>query len=103
MTVSVMMGLRFQVDPDRFMEVMREEDERLRSIAERAKQMGAIHHMFLAGEGEVMAADEWDSEESFHAFFQAAGEDIAVLMRKAEVSNQPEPRFWKPLPTPDRF
>lgn len=101
--MSVMMGLRFAVDPDRFMEALREEDERLRAIAERAKQMGAKHHMFLAGDGEVMAADEWDSEESFHAFFQAAGEDIGVLMQKAGVSSQPEPRFWKPLDTPDRF
>jgi hypothetical protein len=101
--MSVMMGLRFQVDPERFMTVMREEDERLTRIAERAKQMGAIHHMFLAGDGEVMAADEWDSEESFHAFFAAAGEDIGALMQKAGVANQPEPHFWKPLPTSDRF
>lgn len=101
--MSVMMGMRFEVDPDRFMQVMGEEDERLRGIAERAKQMGAIHHMFLANGSEVMVADEWPSEESFHAFFEAAGEDIGVLMQKAGVGNQPEPRFWKPLDTPDRF
>jgi hypothetical protein len=103
MAVSVMMGMRFEVDPDRFTEAMSEEDERLRAIAERAKQMGAIHHMFMASDGEVMVADEWDKEESFHAFFEAAGEDIGVLMQKAGVSNRPEPRFWKPLATSDRF
>lgn len=101
--MSVMMGMRFEVDPDRFMEVMREEDGRLQSIAERAKQMGAIHHMFMANGNEVMVADEWDKQESFQAFFEAAGEDIGVLMQKAGVTNQPEPRFWQPLDTSDRF
>lgn len=101
--MSVMMGMRFEVDPDRFMQAMGEEDERLRGIAERAKQMGAIHHMFMANDNEVMVADEWDTEASFRAFFEAAGEDIGVLMQKAGVTNQPEPRFWRPLDTPDRF
>lgn len=101
--MSVMMGMRLTVDPERFMQVMREEAERANAISERGKQMGAVHHMFLAGDGEVMVADEWDSKESFLAFFDAASEDIGVLMQKAGVSNQPEPRFWKPLETSDRF
>jgi hypothetical protein len=85
------------------MKVTQEDAGRLQAIADRAKQMGAIHHMFLAGDGEVMAADEWESEDAFRAFYDAAGEDIGVLMGQAGVSNQPQPQFWHRLDTADRF
>lgn len=101
--MSVMMGMRIEVDPERFMQVVREEDERIQAISRRAKEMGALHHMFLAGDGEVMVADEWESEEAFRAFFAAESEGIGMLMQKAGVTSQPEPRFWKPLETSDRF
>jgi heme-degrading monooxygenase HmoA len=101
--MSVMMGLRLTVDPDRFMQVIQDKAEQAKAIAERGRSKGAKRHMFLAGEAEVMVADEWDSEESFLAFFQEAGPEIGQLMAEAGVSNEPQPAFWKPLDTPDRF
>jgi hypothetical protein len=101
--MSTMMGMRITVDPDRFMEVLGQRADTLRTISDRARSKGAIHHMFLAGDGEVLVADEWDSAESFQAFFEEMGAEIGGLMEEAGVSNQPQPVFWRPLDTPDRF
>jgi heme-degrading monooxygenase HmoA len=101
--MSVMMGMRMSVDPDTFERYAQANAERMEAISRRGKEMGAIHHMFLAGDDEVMVADEWESEAAFHAFFEAAGAEIGALMQEVGVTNQPEPRFWKPLATADRF
>jgi hypothetical protein len=100
--MPVMMGMRLDVDPDRFMEVIADNAELFKSISERSRSKGAIHHMFMAGEGAVLVADEWDSAESFLAFFQESSE-IGSLMEQAGVLNEPQPVFWQPLDTPDRF
>jgi hypothetical protein len=101
--MPVMMGLRMDVEPDRFMEVVAQNEELFKSIAERGRSKGAIHHMFVAGDGEVMVVDEWDSAENFLAFFEETGEEIGSIMQQAGVANQPQPAFWRPLDTPDRF
>ena len=101
--MSVMVGIRLDVDPDRFMEVITEKAETAKSISERGRSKGAIHHMFLAGEGHVMVADEWDSVESFEAFWGESDAQIGELMGQAGVTNQPQPVFLRPLETADRF
>jgi heme-degrading monooxygenase HmoA len=101
--MPVMMGMRMEVEPERFEALVAEKGELMKSISERGRAKGALRHMFLAGDGEVMVADEWDSEESFLAFFEEAGADIAALMAEGGVRNQPQPTFWRPLDTPDRF
>ncbi len=101
--MSVMMGLRLTVDPARFEAVAREKQELMNGISARAKEMGAIRHMFMAGDGEVMVADEWASAEAFQAFFEEQGEKIGALMAEAGVSNEPQPVFWRPMETSDSF
>jgi hypothetical protein len=101
--MTVMMGMRMSVDPDRFMELVASKGEEMKAISAKGREKGAAHHMFLAGDGEVMIADEWDSAESFLAFFEEMGAEIGALMAEAGVSNAPQPTFWRPLDTPDRF
>jgi heme-degrading monooxygenase HmoA len=101
--MAVMMGMRMSVDPDRFMEVAQRNAEQMQAISERGRAKGAVHHMFMAGDGEVMVADEWDSAEAFMAFFAEEGAGIGALMAEAGVTNEPQPVFWRPLDTPDRF
>ncbi len=101
--MSVMMGLRLTVDPARLEEVAREKQEFLKEISARSKEMGAIHHQFMAGDGEVMVIDEWPSAEAFQAFFEDQGEKIGALMGAAGVSNEPQPMFWHPMDTGDSF
>jgi hypothetical protein len=101
--MSVIMSLRMEVDPDRFQQTATEKADELGAIAERAKQAGAIHHAFYAGEGTVMVVDEWPDEQSFMGFFEANGAPIGELMSSAGVSNRPQPTFWRMLDTVDRF
>lgn len=101
--MSVMMGMRLTVDPARFEALAREKQELMQAIAARAKEMGAIHHQFMAGDGEVLVADEWPSAEAFQAFFDDQGEKIGALMAEAGVSNEPQPVFWRPIETGDSF
>lgn len=100
--MSVMMGLRFEADPGRFERTIKENEGQLMAIVEQAKQRGLIHHAFYAGDGEVMAVDEWPDEQSFFGFFEAAGPEIGEMMGKAGVSNRPMPTFWRLLDTPDK-
>lgn len=101
--MSVMMGMVIEADPARFEQVAKDNRELLDSIAERAKQAGAIRHQFFAGDGNVLVADEWPDEASFLGFYESAGPDIGTLMGQAGVTTQPTPRFWRPLDTPDTF
>jgi hypothetical protein len=101
--MSVMMGMVIEADPARFEQVAKDNKELLDSIAERAKQAGAIRHQFFGGDGNVLVADEWPDEASFLGFYEAAGPDIGTLMGQAGVTAQPTPRFWRPLDTSDKF
>lgn len=100
--MSVMMGLRFEADPARFERAVKENEDQLMAIVEQAKQRGLIHHAFYAGDGEVMAVDEWPDEQSFLGFFEAAGPEIGEMMGRAGVTNRPTPTFWRLLDTPDQ-
>jgi heme-degrading monooxygenase HmoA len=102
--MSVMMGLRLAVDPDRFEATINSDPDRLQGIAERAKSYGAIHHAFYANtEGnEVLVVDEWPSEEAFQRFF-ADSPDIGQMMGEAGMTNEPRPVFWRELDTADKF
>ena len=102
--MSVIMGLRLSVDPDRFERVVNSDRDRLMEIAQRARQRGATQHRFLANEdgGEVLVVDEWPDGASFYAFFEGS-EDVDEMMAEAGVTGSPKPTFWRELDTPDRF
>jgi heme-degrading monooxygenase HmoA len=102
--MSVMMGLRIDVDPERLEQALNSDPARLRAIAERAKQMGALHHRFLANVdgSEALVVDEWESAEAFQRFF-GEGDDIRAMMEEAGIRGEPEVKFWRGLDTPDQF
>jgi hypothetical protein len=101
--MSVIMGMVIEADPTRFEQVAKDNAQALDSIAERAKQAGAIHHQFYASKESVLVVDEWPDETSFLGFYEAAGPDIGALMGQAGVTAQPTPNFWRPLDTSDKF
>lgn len=102
--MSVMMGLRITVDPQRFEEVANGNTERLMTISDRARQAGATAHRFYASEAgdEVLVVDEWPDADSFLQFFSNSPE-IGEMMSEAGVTSQPQPLFWRELDTPDKF
>jgi hypothetical protein len=71
-------------------------------VAEAGKTAGAIHHLFAAGENEVIVVDEWPDEQSFHDFFAGQAE-IADVMRAGGAQGQPQITVYRMLDTPDRF
>jgi hypothetical protein len=102
MDMAVTMALRFKVDTERFKQVLADNGDTLKAIAERAKEQGALHHQFLIGDGEALVVDEWGDREQFLGFFDSE-QDIAELFQQAGVTERPTPAFWEPLDTPDQF
>ena len=100
--MSVMMGLRVKVEPERFMEVTTANRDMLMGVSEKAKGMGCKAHRFYGGDGEVLVVDEWDSEQAFLDFFGSTDE-IGKMMGEAGLTEQPAPLFWHELDTPDKF
>lgn len=100
--MSVIMTLRAKGDPDRLESLAAEDPDRLRGIADRAKEHGAIAHRFYGSDdGQIMVIDEWPDPESFQEFFDAASSEIQPLMSDMGVSSEPEVTFWRKLETHD--
>jgi hypothetical protein len=101
--MSVMMILRIPVDPAAMERATEEHREMFLGVAEYAKQNGATHHEFWAGDGEVLAVDEWESPEAFREFFETKGAEIGQLMSTAGAQQPDEPRFYRKLSLGDEF
>ena len=102
--MSIMMGLRVAVDPNRFEEVINSDRDRIMEISQAAKDAGAIHHAFYANDDgdEVLVVDEWPDKEAFVSFFENNAR-VPELMSDAGVTERPTPVFWRELDTPDKF
>ena len=102
--MSVMMGLRIEVDVERFKAVIAENGDKLEEITARSREYGAIHHHFSgnANGAEVLVVDEWPDAESCGKFF-AASPDIPELFGQAGVTNEPTPVFWNAIDAPGSF
>jgi hypothetical protein len=96
------MMLRIPADPEKLAAYAQENPEQLIGITEHAKQKGALHHRFLAGDGEVVALDEWETREGFLAFFEA-DEEIPKVMAAVGAGEPAPPVFFDSLDTPDEF
>jgi heme-degrading monooxygenase HmoA len=100
--LSTFVAARFKADPAKIAEVLSSDDARWQRVNAEAQANGCIHHRFLAGDGEVLVVDEWESAEAFQRFF-GSNQDIAQMMGEAGVSEEPQVSVWQPLDTPDAF
>src|ERR1700739_4304276 len=102
--MSGMMGLRITADRARVEEALNSDPERLKGIAQRARDAGCIHHRFYANEagGEVLVVDEWPDAASFMRFFEESP-DIGEMMAEPGVTERPTPVFCRELDTVDKF
>ncbi len=102
-TVSVFITATIKVDPEALRGLFESKREEFVALAEVAKSVGALHHRFAAGDGEVLILDEWESAEAFHQFFDGRPE-IAALMQEAGVQEPPDIHVWQPMDdAPDAF
>jgi heme-degrading monooxygenase HmoA len=101
--MSVLMTLRVKADPAKFEEYAAQNKEKMQAIANRGREHGAIHHAFYGSDdGTLLVIDEWDSPESFQAFFDASP-DIGEVMQGSGASSEPEVTFWRKLEGHDEF
>jgi len=98
--MSVIMTMRAKGDVAAFERYASEHGDQLLRITEEAKQRGLKHHLFAAGDGEIVVIDEWPTEEAFQEFF-ASQSEIPQVMAAAGVQGQPEITFSRKLDTPD--
>ena len=98
------MVLKIPVDAAGMERAAQEHSDLLKGVSGRARDRGAIHHAFYEGDDGVVVVDEWDSPESFQAFFEAEGENIGQLMAAAGARGEPgPPRFHRKLELGDDF
>jgi heme-degrading monooxygenase HmoA len=101
--MSVFMTMKVKGDPAKLEEYVAQHEGKLSEISNRGKAAGAIHHAFYGSEdGTIMVVDEWDSPQSFQAFFEA-DPDIPQVMQAVGVTSEPEVTFWRKLETHDEF
>ena len=100
--MSVIMILRVAADPAAFEQYARANGDQIARLADAAKAEGAIRHQFVAGDGEVLAIDEWPDEASFHRFF-AGQPEIPAFMAGAGAQGQPQITFHRKLDVADEF
>ena len=100
--MSVIVIARLKVDPAKFEDLVARRGPEMVPISQKGKAAGALHHQFVAGDGEVLIIDEWDDAEHFGTFFSSQPE-IADLMADGGVEGPPEVSIYRVVDTPDRF
>ena len=100
--MSVVIIAKLHADPAKLEELFTSKKDVFQSVSGVGRSAGAVHHQFLAGDGEVLIVDEWPTAEAFHAFFGSQPE-IADLMAQAGVEGPPEVSVYRVMESPDRF
>ena len=93
---------KFKADVARFLGVVQTRATDFEAVAAEAKTKGALHHRFVAGEGEAMIIDQWESAEAFESFFSSQPV-IPQIVAESGVQGPPEFSFYSPLASPDLF
>jgi len=97
-----MIEARFDADPSRVEQAIRDNHDAIMAIVDRSKQQGCLHHRFYGEDGHVVSVDEWETPEAFQQFF-SSDPDIPTVMAAAGVEGQPEVRVLRPLDVDDGF
>jgi heme-degrading monooxygenase HmoA len=100
--MSVYMSLRVKADAGKLEEYAREHLDQLQRITEHARSHGCIHHTFAQVDGDIVAMDEWETEDGFREFFNS-DEDIPQVMQAVGASGEPEVTFYRPMRLGDDF
>jgi heme-degrading monooxygenase HmoA len=101
--MSVLVITTVSADVAVFEKVVSENAETMRGISDEARSRGAQRHLFADdGAGHVLIVDEWDSRESFDAFF-GSQPDIGKMMAEVGVTAPPSTVSYRVLESADRF
>ena len=99
--MSVLVTMKVQGDTDQFRRFIAAEGDRLRGIAQSARDAGAIHHRFGVGDGFVVVVDEWDSAESFQRFISS--DEVVAVIGEMGAQGEPVVDISEAVDSPDQF
>ncbi len=99
--MSVLVTMKVKGDTDQFRRFIGSEGDRLREVAQSARDAGAIHHRFGVGEGFVVVIDEWDSAESFQRFISS--DAVVAVIGEMGAQGEPEVDITEAVDSPDQF
>ena len=93
--MSVTVTIRFPVsDVAKAIDGLQGNAEFLEEITESTKGAGMLHHRFVAGEGELMVIDEWETAAQFQSFFEGNAK-VAKIMESVGVTGPPAIAIYK--------
>ena len=88
--MSVVVTIRIPVaDVAKAIEGLHGNAEFLGKISASAKGGGMLHHRFVAGDGEMMVVDEWETAEQFQSFFEG-NPQVEQVMTSIGMTGPPE-------------
>ena len=100
---SVTVIARFPVaDIEKAVAALRASAVLLEEITEDTKGAGIIHHSFVAGDGELVVIDEWETAEKFLAFFEG-NPKVAKVTELAGVTGPPDVAIYDEVDAPGRI
>jgi hypothetical protein len=101
--MSVIVVARFSVpDVAKAIESFAANAALLAEISEDTKKLGCLHHRFLAGDGEIIAEDEWGSAEQFGSFF-AGNAKVERITTAAGIQGPPVVSVYSPVDAAGAF
>jgi hypothetical protein len=103
--MSVIMTFKVAGDPKALEKYASDNMEKMQRVLGEAKRSGLIAHRFYGSDdgGSLMVLDEWPDRQSFESFFQEQGAEVRLMFEAAQVTEQPQPTFWRELTTGDAY
>jgi quinol monooxygenase YgiN len=101
--MSVIVTVKIPGDTNVFTESLKERADEFREIAGRAREAGALHHQFAAGDGIVLVIDEWESAGAFEKFFGDPQLMEFIGSVGGDSSVAPEITVGESVDSPDKF
>lgn len=94
--------VRIAADPAAWQQYSAANRDQMARIAAEAKESGCVSHFFAAGDGEVVAVDEWETAEQCQQFFGNQAE-IPEVMRGVGATEPPQVAIYQKLDTGGDF
>ena len=98
--MSVTVTIRFPVsDVAKAIAGLHDHAALLEELSESTKGKGMLHHRFVAGDGELMVIDEWESAGQFQSFFES-NPQIPEVMTEIGMTAPPAVTVWASVDAP---
>jgi quinol monooxygenase YgiN len=101
--MSVLVIMQVEGDTAKFQESLDSRAEDYRSWHDKAVAAGAEAHQFGVGDGFILVADRWASEEQFHAFFADTELQKFIGEVGGDTSMEPDIIITEAIDSPDKF